>query len=91
MSHNGHLYPVLLPLDVSREALIEAMSAVGVPFVFHYVPLHSSPAGRKYGRTDGELPVTDRVAESLVRLPLYYGMGAARDRVIEALTRHLVG
>ena len=91
VSHNGHLYPVLLPPDVPRKALIEAMSAMGVHFVFHYVPLHSSPAGRKYGRTAGELPVTDRVADSLVRLPLYYGMGAARDRVIEALTRYLVG
>lgn len=89
VSHNGHLYHVRLPPDVRREALIEAMSAAAASFVFHYVPLHSSPAGRKYGRAAGELAVTDRVADSLVRLPLYYGMGTQRDRVIEALTHYL--
>jgi dTDP-4-amino-4,6-dideoxygalactose transaminase len=48
--------------------------------------LHSSPAGLKYGRAAGTLAVTDRVAEKLVRLPLYYGMGANRDRVIEVVS-----
>jgi dTDP-4-amino-4,6-dideoxygalactose transaminase len=43
--------------------------------VFHYVPLHSSPAGRKFGRTPGELPRTDNLSERLVRLPLWLGMG----------------
>ena len=89
--HNAHLYYVLLPPDVARDGFIGAMNAAGVGTVFHYVPLHSSPAGRRYGRAAGELPVTDRVADSLVRLPLYYGTGTERDRVIEALTRHLVG
>lgn len=91
VNHNGHLYYVLLPPDVSRAAFIGAMEAAGVDVPFHYVPLHSSPAGRRYGRASGDLPVTDRVADSLVRLPLYYGTGAGRDHVIEALTRYLAG
>jgi dTDP-4-amino-4,6-dideoxygalactose transaminase len=90
VKHNAHLYHVLLAPDVPRDGFIDAMKAAGVGASFHYVPLHSSPAGRKYGRTAGELAVTDRVADSLVRLPLHYGMGAARDRVIEAVTRYLV-
>jgi dTDP-4-amino-4,6-dideoxygalactose transaminase len=67
------------------------MKAAGVAPAFHYVPLHSSPAGRRYGRAAGELAVTDRVADSLVRLPLHYGMGAERDRVIETLTGYFAG
>jgi dTDP-4-amino-4,6-dideoxygalactose transaminase len=47
--------------------------------IFHYIPLHSSPAGRRYGRTNGELPVTDAVSERLVRLPLWIGL---EDEVI---------
>jgi dTDP-4-amino-4,6-dideoxygalactose transaminase len=47
----------------------------GIYAVFHYVPLHSSPAGRRFGRAHGELPVTDRVSDTLVRLPLWVGMG----------------
>ena len=90
VDHNAHLYHVLLAPDVSREHFVATMDEAGISTPFHYVPLHSSPAGRRYGRTAGELPVTDRVADCLVRLPLYYGMGADRDRVVEALTRYLV-
>jgi dTDP-4-amino-4,6-dideoxygalactose transaminase len=85
VGHNAHLYHVLLAPDVPRPGFIEAMKAAGIGPTFHYVPLHSSLAGRQYGRIGGELSVTDRVADCLVRLPLYYGMGAERDRVIEAV------
>jgi dTDP-4-amino-4,6-dideoxygalactose transaminase len=51
--------------------------------VFHYVPLHSSPAGRKSGRAAGDLPVTDNVAARLLRLPIWAGMS---DRDIEYVT-----
>ena len=54
--------------------------------MFHYVPLHSAPAGRKYGRAHGDLPVTDEVSDRLVRLPLYYGITEQEiDRVAGAV------
>ncbi len=71
---NGHLYYVIADsLDI-RSALIAHLKAQGIHPVFHYVPLHSSPAGRKYGRTSGSMQVTDDLSERLLRLPLYYEM-----------------
>ena len=61
----------------------------GVMAAFHYVPLHSSPYGRRLGTT-GELPVTDRVARTLVRLPLHPRLsGEDVDRVVAALKQAL--
>ncbi len=78
--HNAHMYHVLLPDCPRRDALISDLAARGVQAVFHYVPLHSSPAGRRYGRADGPLPVTDDVSGRLVRLPLWADM---REREVE--------
>lgn len=87
-THNGHLYYILLAEDVRRDHFLSFMRQCGVTAVFHYIPLHSSPAGMKYGRSCGDLPITDAVAERLVRLPLYYDMGNASDRVIDAVLRY---
>ncbi|MCC7483976.1 MAG: dTDP-4-amino-4,6-dideoxygalactose transaminase [Burkholderiales bacterium] len=73
---NGHLFYVLLPDIDTRSALIAHLKARGVHAVFHYVPLHSSPAGRRYGRAAGELPVTEDVSARLLRLPLYHELTA---------------
>jgi dTDP-4-amino-4,6-dideoxygalactose transaminase len=70
-AHNAHMYHLLLPDRARRDALIDALAAQNIFALFHYVPLHSSLAGRRYGRAFGELPVTDRVSETLVRLPLF--------------------
>jgi len=69
---NGHMFYVLARSLAERTALIAHLKAAGVHAVFHYVPLHSSPAGREFGRAAGELPITDDVAARLLRLPLYY-------------------
>ncbi|HWH73886.1 MAG TPA: DegT/DnrJ/EryC1/StrS family aminotransferase, partial [Methylibium sp.] len=74
--HNAHMYQVLLPRAAQRPAVIRRMRELGASPVFHYVPLHSSPAGRRFGRAHGELPVTDDVAERLLRLPLWVGIDA---------------
>jgi dTDP-4-amino-4,6-dideoxygalactose transaminase len=74
IEHNGHLYYLLLPNLERRTALIEELERRGINAVFHYVPLHSSPAGRRYGRTSGQLPNTDAAGEGLVRLPLWAGL-----------------
>jgi dTDP-4-amino-4,6-dideoxygalactose transaminase len=74
--HNAHLYYVLLPSLEHRNRLIERLRAREIRSVFHYVPLHSSPAGRRYGRTASAMTNTDRAGECLLRLPLWLGMDA---------------
>jgi dTDP-4-amino-4,6-dideoxygalactose transaminase len=72
--HNGHLYYLILPTAAARDAFIEDLREKGIVTAFHYVPLHSSPAGRAFGRTAGELPHTDDLSRRLVRLPLWAGL-----------------
>jgi dTDP-4-amino-4,6-dideoxygalactose transaminase len=72
---NGHLYYLLLEDRKDRDRLIGAVAADGVEAAFHYVPLHSSPAGQRYGQTHGDLPVTDEAGDRLVRQPLWADMG----------------
>ena len=85
-SQNGHLYYLLLSDNARREWLIAELARANVDSVFHYIPLHSSPAGRRYGRAAGRLEVTDRVSASLLRLPVWVGMSDAQiDHVIEAV------
>lgn len=81
--HNAHMYYLLLPNLESRTTLIDKLDACGINAVFHYVPLHSSPAGRKYGRTQGDLPLTQELSDRLVRLPLWVGMDEYVDYAIE--------
>ncbi|MFL6247397.1 MAG: dTDP-4-amino-4,6-dideoxygalactose transaminase [Thermoanaerobaculia bacterium] len=71
---NAHIYFVILPSPEARTRAIDGLRARGISAVFHYVPLHSSPAGMRYGRTAGQLPVTDRVSERLLRLPVWPGL-----------------
>jgi dTDP-4-amino-4,6-dideoxygalactose transaminase len=87
--HNGHLYYLLLPDRRSRDSLIAALRAKGIEAPFHYVPLHSSEAGRRLGRNAGALPVTDDLSERLIRLPLWIGMTDEPERVV-ACVRELV-
>jgi dTDP-4-amino-4,6-dideoxygalactose transaminase len=68
---NHHLFVMLLPDEKSRNACLDALRAVGVQASFHYVPLHSAPHGQALGQDRQDLPVTDRVARTLVRLPLH--------------------
>lgn len=72
--HNAHMYYILLDSLEKRTEMISRMKAQNVNALFHYVPLHSSPAGRKYGRVSGELKNTESLAERLLRLPMWIGM-----------------
>ena len=86
--HNGHIYFVLAPDAAARERWVAAFAEAGIGAVIHYVPLHSAPAGRRFGRAAGELPVTDDVAARLIRLPLHLQLTpAAQDRVVALLER----
>jgi dTDP-4-amino-4,6-dideoxygalactose transaminase len=84
---NGHMYQVLLPEGTDGAAFIRELGAAGVGAVSHYVPLHSSPAGRKFGRSVGSLSNTTSLSSRLVRLPMWIGLEAEQDRVIEAVHR----
>jgi len=84
--HNAHMYYLLLAGPDARRQVIDDLDGRGINAVFHYVPLHSSPAGRRYGRAAGELPVTDDVSERLLRLPLWADMPPETvDTVIDAV------
>ncbi|MBN8506087.1 MAG: dTDP-4-amino-4,6-dideoxygalactose transaminase [Burkholderiales bacterium] len=86
--HNAHMYYLLLPGLAERTQLIEQMKARSVQAVFHYIPLHSAPAGRRYGRVgsaSGELPVTSDISDRLVRLPLWLGLEERQAEVIDAV------
>ncbi len=72
--HNAHIYYLLLPNLRCREEFIKKMRQGGINPIFHYVPLHSSPAGAKFGRIVDDLSVTNEISERLVRLPLWAGM-----------------
>lgn len=89
--HNAHMYHVLLPDRERRDALISDMAARGVQAVFHYVPLHSSPAGRRYGRADGPLPVTNDVSGRLARLPLWADMREPDVELVAAAVQEGLG
>jgi dTDP-4-amino-4,6-dideoxygalactose transaminase len=84
---NAHMYYILLASLEQRTEVIKRLRTHGVNPVFHYVPLHSSPAGRKYGRASGELKRTEALSDRLLRLPLWVGLGDAQDTVIAQLQK----
>lgn len=69
---NGHIFWMLLESEAVRADLIRYLNSHNINAVFHYVPLHSAPAGRKFGRASGDMAVTDQISNRLLRLPLYY-------------------
>ncbi|MGB6231568.1 MAG: DegT/DnrJ/EryC1/StrS family aminotransferase, partial [Litorimonas sp.] len=86
---NAHMYQILLPTPERRAAFIEAMRGAGIITPFHYVPLHSAPAGQRFGRTSGPLSVTDDIAARLVRLPMYAGVDKEQDAILSAVVGKL--
>jgi dTDP-4-amino-4,6-dideoxygalactose transaminase len=85
---NHHLFYVLMPDSGARDALQAGLRARGVLATFHYVPLHSAPHARALGLGSGCLPVTERVAATLLRLPLHAGLGDEQaDRVVDAVRK----
>jgi dTDP-4-amino-4,6-dideoxygalactose transaminase len=82
-----HLFYLVLPSARARAALIEHLRTRGIHAVFHYLPLHLSPMGRRFGGAPGQCPVTEDVSERLVRLPFFNDMrDTDQERVIEAVS-----
>lgn len=86
--HNAHMYYVLLASKIDRQEVLDEFKRNDIWSVFHYVPLHSSPAGLRYGRIHGNLKITTQQSERLVRLPLWVGLSVEQqDRVVEVLCK----
>jgi len=85
--HNAHMYYVLLPDLEQRTRFIQNLRQDGINTIFHYIPLHSAPAGLKYGRARGQLEVTARVSDCLARLPLWLP-DMEQEFVIERVHHH---
>ena len=88
--HNAHMFYSILPNRDIRDGLIGHLKRHNIHAVFHYIPLHSSPMGKKMGYKEGDLPVTEDMSARLVRLPCYYELTQEdQGRVIEAVFRFL--
>ncbi|WP_332742559.1 dTDP-4-amino-4,6-dideoxygalactose transaminase [Hydrogenophaga sp.] len=86
--HNAHMYYVLLSPEIDRQAVLSSLKENDISSVFHYVPLHSSPAGLRYGRVHGSMEFTDAQSARLIRLPLWVGLTPEQqDRIVDVLTR----
>ena len=84
--HNAHMYYVLLDSLATRTRIIDGLNQQGINSVFHYVPLHSSPAGKKFGRANGLMAHTDALSDRLLRLPLWLGIENEVQRIATALS-----
>lgn len=88
--HNAHMYYLLLETKIDRQKVLKAFKENGILSVFHYVPLHSSPAGIRYGRIHEALPVTERMSERLIRLPLWIGLTESQqEKVVKVLSKEI--
>ncbi|MBW3244187.1 dTDP-4-amino-4,6-dideoxygalactose transaminase [Epibacterium sp. DP7N7-1] len=83
-SGNGHMFYLLMESQAIRQEFINQMKARGIGTPFHYVPLHSSPAGQHFAVTSGVMEVTDHISDTLVRLPMFFDLGADIEAVIAA-------
>ena len=89
-THNAHMYYIKVKDLAVRTRLIEHLKQNGIMAVFHYIPLHSSPAGRQYGRFDGEDEYTTKESERLLRLPMFYNLDLADAKAVVAVIKDFV-
>ncbi len=86
---NGHMFYLMLRDRKDRDAFITHMRLAGINAVFHYIPLHSAPAGRRFGRISGKMTVTDTVSDRLVRLPMFFMLGPDINAVLKESLAYL--
>jgi dTDP-4-amino-4,6-dideoxygalactose transaminase len=90
VQHNGHIYYVLVKDLATRTEVLAELSRADINAVFHYVPLHSSQGGRKYGRPHGDLHHSEAAADRLIRLPIWSGMSESQvARVVNTVATAL--
>jgi len=83
---NGHIFYIITASLKERTALIGHLKEKGIHAVFHYIPLHSSPAGKRFGRTSGDLDFTTDLSDRVLRLPLFYEM---KDEEVYCVVREI--
>jgi dTDP-4-amino-4,6-dideoxygalactose transaminase len=87
---NYHLFYILLNEPKTRDGLMAHLKENGIQAVFHYVPLHTSPMGKRLGYRDGELPLTEDLSARLLRLPFYNDITEEeQSRVVEQIATYL--
>jgi dTDP-4-amino-4,6-dideoxygalactose transaminase len=89
--HNAHIYHLLTASLDTRTELLARLKAAGIQATFHYVPLHSSPAGQRFGKVSGSMAVTDDLSDRLVRLPLSSSLSMQQIDHVIAITRDVLG
>jgi dTDP-4-amino-4,6-dideoxygalactose transaminase len=83
-----HMFYLILTSPDQRQAMIEYLKARGINAVFHYLPLHLSEMGRRFGARPGDCPVTERVSDCLLRLPFYNELTESEQaQVVSAITQ----
>lgn len=86
--HNAHMYYVLISSKVDRKTILDEFNHNDIGAVFHYVPLHSAPAGKQYARTEGGMLMTESLSEQLIRLPLWIGLTEQQQhKVVNVLSQ----
>lgn len=91
-THNAHMYFLRFNDLKTRTKFIDYMSQNNISTVFHYIPLHSSPAGLQFGRYEGNMKITDKVSDTLVRLPLFFALkNSEQNYIIEKIKEFLNG
>lgn len=91
-THNSHMYFLRFNDLKTRTEFIDYMSQNNISTVFHYIPLHSSPAGLQFGRYEGNMKITDKVSDTLVRLPLFFALkNSEQNYIIEKIKEFLNG
>ncbi len=86
-THNAHMYYIIISKNLNRQIILDALKQHTIHAVPHYVPLHSSPAGLRFGRAHGDLTSTDSLSERIIRLPLWVGLThEQQDYIIEHLS-----
>lgn len=83
--HNAHMYYLILSDATQREQTRQTLQNQGIHALSHYVPLHSSPAGKKFGRVHGTMDVTNSLSECILRLPLWVGLEKHQQTIIEQI------
>lgn len=86
-THNAHMYYILFENLQKRSEFISYLKENAINPVFHYIPLHSSPAGMKFGKTCGDMQTTNQISDTLVRMPLFYGLCDENMQTIKSVVR----
>jgi dTDP-4-amino-4,6-dideoxygalactose transaminase len=80
--HNGHIFYLLIANHLDRHFILQKLKQKGIQATSHYEPLHSSPAGKKYGRPHGDLSNTTKISQSIIRLPMWVGLTISQQEFI---------